>query len=171
MNLTFDQYREKIKKLNGTNVIVVNEKKEILTFKSNYGNKTIMLPGGSLERNELPHHAGQSECEEETGLYPENSSMQLICILMQRVPGIPDVRGYNFLYLSNKVQGTIWESNEGEMPKYLSVKEVFERRAEFGTSYLKMIAHYLLWLEHPVVSVKRLSDPVSVMVEGELITV
>ena len=171
MDLTFEEYRKKIEKLNGANIILADEEGKIYSFKANYGNKKRMLFGGSLERNELPHHAAQSECEEEGGVYPTNASLKLVGVFMQRIAGIPDVRGYNFLYYSNEWQGKFWSSNEGDMPEPWTPKQIFARRDEFDTSYLRMIVHYLLWKENPVVSVKRLSEPVSILFEGELITV
>lgn len=171
MALTFKEYKERVSRLNGANVIRVNKKGEILNFQSKYGNKKRMLPGGKLERNELPQHAVQSETEEETGEYPTNQSLQVIGIFLQRVPGITDVRGFNILFFSDEAIGVLASSDESEMPEFWPPEKIIAQRKEFDTSYVRMVAYYLKWKEDAIVRSVRLSEPISILFEGKLIEI
>jgi ADP-ribose pyrophosphatase YjhB (NUDIX family) len=162
-----------LRKLYGANTIVTNEKDEILVFRSKYGKELFMLPGGKAERNELPQHAALSETEEETDLYITTESLKMVGVFMQRVKGLSDIKGYNFLFHSDKYTGELTGSDESHKPQWMSVDEIIERQKEFGTSYLRMILHYLNWKEdnRQINAAKRMSDPVSVFYKGKMITV
>lgn len=171
MSLTFEEYKKKIEGLNGAHIIVINQKGEILNFKSKYGEKKRMLPGGKLERNELPQHAVQSESEEETGLYPENQSLQLIGVFMQRVPGITEIRGFSILFFSDKTMGKLIESDEGEFPEYWPPEKIISERDKFIVSTPRLVAYYLKWVEDKKVRCTRLAEPLPFLFEGKLIEI
>ena len=162
---------ELLERLNGSNVIITDSEGRILTFRAKYGAKQRMIPGGKLERNELPQYAGQSECEEETGLYPEFLSLKLVASFMQRIAGLPNVRGFNFLFVSDKYQGGLQDSNESEDLKFMNIEEIIQRKDEFQTSYIRMILYYWKWKQDGIVRITRLVEPITVDVNGKAVTV
>jgi len=70
--------------VNGSNVIIEREDGKVLMVKGSY--KYWMLPGGGVERAELPSHAAMEEVLEETGfIIPRRSDLRLISLLTQKV--------------------------------------------------------------------------------------
>ena len=63
---------------NGANLIVLNEREEILVVREKTRKQKWMLPGGEIERGESFRHAAQSETEEETGIVTDENDFLLV---------------------------------------------------------------------------------------------
>lgn len=130
-----------LKKLNGVNVIVEDSQGNVLVGRSTYGEKLFMLPGGGIERGELPKHAAVSEAEEETGVIIEEDNLQLIACFIQRLKGVQSASGNLFLYLCKSYVKSELVAFIPELTeiKFMSFDEIIQRREEFGLAYLRMI--------------------------------
>lgn len=169
MATDLEKYRKKLQRLNGSNVIITNDKGEILSFQATYGKKLRMLPGGALERNEMPQDAGLSETEEELGVYLPHSSLTLVAVYMQRVAGVSDTRGFNFLFASENYKGKVESSDEANNPEFQPYETILANKDEWSTAYLRMVIHYVRWREDKTkVNVMKLAEPVSLLIDGKL---
>lgn len=127
---------------NGANLIVVNSSNSILVVREKTRKQMWMLPGGEVERGEIPSHAAQSETEEETGLITDSVDFRLVAILVQRPKGVV------FLYETHKFRGEVVvpaHSQEVQEARFMTLAEmVEEERAErFRTGYLRMVLRYM----------------------------
>jgi 8-oxo-dGTP pyrophosphatase MutT (NUDIX family) len=181
------EYRERIKRLNGANVIYENELGDILFGKSAFPSRTdgkyrYMLPGGGIDRGETPRHAAATELMEETGihLYENENDIELVGIMMQIVLGVAETNGVVFLYRANKHDGEPMPSTELSEFKYFTHQEIIDLAAcpqkdVIGLGYLRMVCHYINWRQSgqqkPFEA--RLSDPVKIsrFVDSPLISV
>lgn len=134
-----------LKRLNGTNVIIENELGGILVGRSTYGEKLYMLPGGAIERGELPKHATCSETEEETGGLIEEQDLELIAYFIQRLKGVQSASGIVFLFKCTKhtQEKLVAFTPELTDVQFMSIDEIFEKQNEFGVGYFRMILTYL----------------------------
>ena len=130
-----------LKKLNGVNVIIENDKQEILVGRSTYGEKLFMLPGGGIERGELPKHAALSETEEETGIIIQEEYLELIACFIQRLKGVQSASGNLFLYRCNTYTHSELIAFTPELLdiQFMSLENILSRREEFGLAYIRMI--------------------------------
>ncbi|MCC6520883.1 NUDIX hydrolase [Candidatus Nomurabacteria bacterium] len=162
-----------LKKLNGTNVIVENEKGNILVGRSTYGEKLYMLPGGAIERGELPRHAAISETEEETGVVIQEDDLELIAYFIQRLKGVQSASGNLFLYRCNKhaQEKLIAFTPELTDIEFMPVEKIFEKQKEFGVAYFRMILTHLRIKDGFEQTPKeaRLSDVVEYIYKGNRI--
>src|ERR1700733_6497757 len=122
------------KNSNGAHAIVLNQQKQILVVRANYGEKLWMLPGGGIERGESPRHAAQEEVEEETGLMVFEHRMQLIAMCTQRL-------GLAALYETDYYQGNLVLEPTQEIlsVQFMDFQEIIDRREEFGSASIRMI--------------------------------
>lgn len=179
------KYREKVKRLNGANLIYENEKGEILFGKSNFPSETdgkyrFMLPGGGIDRGEHPRHAACTEMAEETGIHFYEKDIELVGLMMQIVRGVAETNGVVFLYRAKVFAGEPSPSQELGEFKYFSHKEIIDLvgcpdRDTIGLGYLRMVCHYINWKQSNQAAPfeTRLSDPVSISgdVHAPLLTV
>ena len=130
-----------LKKLNGVSVIIEDADGSILVGRSTYGEKLFMLPGGGIERGELPKHAAVSETEEETGIIIEEDHLELIACFIQRLKGVQSASGNLFLYRCTTYTHSELVAFIPELTdiKFMSFDEIFSKRKEFGLAYLRMI--------------------------------
>ena len=70
-------------KVNGSNVIIEGSDGKVLMIRGSYG--YWMLPGGGIERAELPVHAAMDEALEETNLLVAKEDLQLVALMVQKV--------------------------------------------------------------------------------------
>ncbi len=167
-------YKERVKKLNGANLIYENEKGEILLGLSGYPSQTdgkyrYMLPGGSIERGEHPCHAACTEMAEETDIHFYEKDLELVATFMQIVIGVAETNGVVFLFRAKKYLGEPKPSEELTEFKYFSHEEIIalaqdEKKDTIGLGYLRMICQYLRWKQSDKKEtiVARLSDKVSI---------
>lgn len=149
---------------NGSNVIIEDkdDKDKVLWVKANYGDKKWMLPGGRIERGELPKHAAQSETEEESGFIVYENDLELIGLFTQK----PD--GLVALYKALKYEGKLLKKSTAEITerKFFSKEWVITNKEEFGLGYLRLYIHYLRAkdgiVKTPIEC--RLADPVDYIV-------
>ncbi|MCX6752983.1 MAG: NUDIX hydrolase [Candidatus Nomurabacteria bacterium] len=134
-----------LKRLNGVNVIIEDEENRILVGRATYGDKLFMLPGGGIDRGELPMHAAMSEVEEEFGVIIQEQDLELIAYFIQRLKGVQSASGILFLFKCNKhtQERLIAFEPELEDIQFMSVEEIFNRQDEFGLAYKRMILAYL----------------------------
>lgn len=134
-----------LKRLNGVNVIIENEKEDILVGRSTYGEKLYMLPGGGIDRGELPKHAVASETEEETGTLIEEQDLELIAYFIQRLKGVQSASGIVFLFrcVKHTQEKLVTFTPELTDVKFMSINEIFEKQTEFGVAYFRMILTHL----------------------------
>jgi 8-oxo-dGTP pyrophosphatase MutT (NUDIX family) len=163
-----------LKKINGVNVMIKNDKGKILVGRSTYGEKLFMLPGGAVERGELPKHAAASETEEETGIIIEERDLILIGYVTQRLKGLQSAQGTVFIYECTKYSEQQLMSFTPELIdiSFMSFEEIYERKNEFGLGYLRMIIAYHRVIEkyEPVIPFeRRLSDSIEIFFNGHLI--
>lgn len=123
---------------NGANIIIVNQKGEILVVRQNYGAKQWMLSGGEIERGESPRHAAQEETWEETGLTVNEEDMHFIALFVQRP------NGFVCLYEATRFSGELISEPTEEIldRQFMSFQEIMNRGEEFGLAYRRMILHY-----------------------------
>lgn len=133
-----------LKKINGVNVILKDNENKILVGRSTYGEQKYMLPGGAIERGELPKHAAISEVEEETGFVIEEKDLTLAGYFTQRLPGVQSAQGTLFLF-----ECTNWEKQELVSIKpelvdieFMSFQDIVNKKELFGLGYLRMIISY-----------------------------
>lgn len=118
-----------------TQIILLNEKDEILIQyeEQPHRGKFISLPGGQIDDNEDPIHATIRECEEETGLIPQNVKLLKVSIPNFRV----DLNSYFFLG-KGFTQGTkqISSSEKSEI-QFINFDEFIElgENQNFRSSY------------------------------------
>lgn len=156
--------------VNGAAVIVTNNEGSILCVRANYGKKQWILPGGGIERGEIPRHGGISELAEETGFLALEKDLTLIGLFTQRVVENGhevDVAGLLCLYHCTKYEGTLAEKVDEEISAraFFSIEEVVAlyQKGEFGRGYAAMTIHFdniRRGLATPVIEA-RLSDPVA----------
>lgn len=173
---TLTHIEEALKKLNGVNVIVENEHGGILTGRSTYGEKKLMLPGGAIERGELSKHAATSETEEETGIVIQEEDLRLVGTFVQRLRGIQSASGFLFLYYCSKFvkeEHVTISGPELEDIRFRSVEEILEKRDDFGLGYIRMIIAFLRVKDKLDKSPmeRRLSDKIDYVYKGKLISV
>ncbi len=134
-----------LKRLNGTNVIVENENEGILVGRSTYGERKFMLPGGGIDRGELPKHAATSETEEETGVLIQEEDLELIAYFIQRLVGVQSASGIVFLFkcTNHAQEKLITFTPELTDIQFMPIDEIFARQAEFSFAYFRMILMYL----------------------------
>ncbi len=134
-----------LKRLNGTNVIVEDENGGILVGRSTYGEKKFMLPGGGIDRGELPKHAVMSEADEETGVLFQEEDLVLIAYFIQRLVGVQSASGIVFLFKCTKhvSEELLTITPELTDVQFMSIDEIFESQAEFGVGYFRMILTHL----------------------------
>jgi len=108
---------------NGAFVIVLNPTDEIVVVQQNYGDHLWMLPGGGIERGELPGHAGQEETEEESGLWIYQHKLELVALFTQRLGLLP-------LFQTSYYEGVLRKepSNEIRAAQFMSFQEIIDRR-------------------------------------------
>jgi len=125
---------------NGANLIVENDKAEILVVKEKSRKQKWLLPGGMIERGESPRHAAQSETEEETGVVTDEADYLLIGLFVQRPKGVV------FLYETHRTKSEISvppDSLEAAEARYMSLDEIINMgEEEFRTAYLRMILRW-----------------------------
>lgn len=164
-----------LKKLNGVNVIVEDENGKILVGRSTYGEQLFMLPGGGIERGELPKHAAVSETEEETGIIIEEDCLELISCFIQRLKGVQSASGNLFLYRCRSYTHSELVAFVPELTdiKFMSFDEIVSRKNEFGLAYFRMILMFMRIKDGFEKTPKeaRLSDIVEYFYKGERIAV
>ncbi|OHA91243.1 MAG: hypothetical protein A2758_02125 [Candidatus Zambryskibacteria bacterium RIFCSPHIGHO2_01_FULL_49_18] len=126
---------------NGANLIVLNEREEILVVREKTRKQKWMLPGGEIERGESFRHAAQSETEEETGIVTDENDFLLVAVFIQRP------KGAVFLYETRRFKGEISvspESLEAAEARFMSFEEILKMAEadEFRTGYLRMILRW-----------------------------
>lgn len=98
------------------------------------------LPGGGIDRGELPRHAAQSEAEEESGAVTDEETYQLIAIFAQRPYGVA------FLYETKKYKGSIGvsrDNTEVSEARIFPFKEILAMgEAGVRTAALRMILRW-----------------------------
>lgn len=168
-------FEEALKKMNGVNVIVENANGDILTGRSTYGEKKLMLPGGGIERGELSKHAASSEAEEETGIIIQEEDVVLIGYFIQRLRGVP-ASGFLFLYHCTKYVETehiaISDPELVEV-RFRSIDEILEAPHDFGLGYIRMILQFLR-IKNGFDTAPfegKLSDKVNYVYNGKLISI
>ena len=127
---------------NGANLIVVDNSAAMLVVREKTRKQMWMLPGGEVERGEVPSHAAQSETEEETGIITDSADFRLVALLVQRPKGVV------FLYETRHYRGDIVvpaHSLEVQEAKFMTLAEIVsEAKAErFRTGYVRMILRYM----------------------------
>ncbi len=129
---------ERKRELNGANLIVEDGQGRILVHKERTRKNLWMLPGGGVERGEMPEHAAQSETEEETGIITDAATYRDVGWFVQKPSGVV------FLFATNRYEGElITEPNdESEDACFLSLNEIVRRQEEFRTSTLRMILRW-----------------------------
>jgi 8-oxo-dGTP pyrophosphatase MutT (NUDIX family) len=141
---------------NGSNLIVVQEDGSILVERERTRLQQWMLPGGGIDRGESPRHAAQAETEEETGIITDEATYRLIGFFIQKPKGVV------FLYETTVFSGSlITEPNEEvSEARFMGLREIIERKAEFRTAYLRMILRYIRckYRVDPIPYEGRLSD-------------
>ena len=136
-------------KVNGANVVVENDAGEVLMVKGSYG--YWMLPGGGVERAELPGHAALGEALEEAGLVIERADLRLIAILVQKVvhekKTLP-ISGFVCLYHCSNFSGELSteKTNEIHERRFMPLDEIFNAYEQdpqlMRRPYVKMLAYY-----------------------------
>ena len=128
-----EKLKKALSRLNGSNVIVENQEEEILVGRSKYGTKLFMLPGGGIERGELPKHAGAAEAEEETNVVIEEKNLTLIGYFIQRIKYVESASGVLFLYWTTIYSDAEIASETEEFTdiQFMSFDEFMERKDEF----------------------------------------
>lgn len=170
-----ERLKKALSRLNGSNVIVENQEEEILVGRSKYGTKLFMLPGGGIERGELPKHAGAAEAEEETNVVIEEKNLTLIGYFIQRIKYVESASGVLFLYWTTIYSDAEIASETEEFTdiQFMSFDEIMERKDEFGTGYLRAIVWWKRRKDgidtEPVE--KRLSDKVDYIHNGKFISI
>ncbi|MEK7579325.1 MAG: NUDIX hydrolase [Patescibacteria group bacterium] len=134
-------------KVNGANVVIEGPDETFLLELGSYGRW--MLPGGGVERAELPVHAGMDETLEETGLIVAQEDLQLIALLVQKVvrggQTIP-ISGIVALYRCDKYDGKLPTEPNDEVVEWKFV--TFERALELYQQgkllrgYMRMLVIY-----------------------------
>lgn len=167
-------YRERIKRLNGVNLIYENEQGDIFLAKSTLASPTdgkfrFKLPGGSINSGEPPRHATCAKMTETTSIHFNEKDIDLVGIMMQITPGVTETNGFVFLYRAQKYAGNPILSEKLSEYNYFSHEEIIELAKEhqkntIGLGYLRMICHYINWKQNGggAPFEIRLSDPVSI---------
>src|ERR1035437_4533901 len=164
--LELQALKKAIDRINGVNSILENEEGEIAILRQNYVEKKLMLPGGGVERGELPKHACTEETDEETGLLVEETDLIFQGQLIQRVPvhGYGNIPGFVNLYWTKKFTGNLIKLPIQEVSEieFMDINQILQRRNEFSLAYLRMIIHHLRIISGLVKSPieVRLSDSV-----------
>lgn len=125
---------------NGSNLIVLDKDERILVVREKTREKRWMLPGGGIERGELPLHACITETEEESGLLVPSAHIRLIGHFVQQPIGVV------FLYETHYYKGeiVITEDNEDvSEARFMSLEEIVANAQDFRLAYLRMIARYM----------------------------
>jgi ADP-ribose pyrophosphatase YjhB (NUDIX family) len=127
---------------NGANLIVENEREEILAVREKTRKQAWILPGGEVERGEKPSHAAQSETEEETGIVTDVADYTQVAMLVQRPKGLV------VLYSTKRYKGNIIispHSQEVQDARFMSFREIMQlaERDEFRTGYVRMVLRYM----------------------------
>lgn len=157
MSITVDERDLK----NGANLVVVNDKDEILVVREKSRKQLLMLPGGEVERGESPRHAAQSETEEEAGIVTDEAHFRLIAIFVQKP------KGFVILYETRRWSGeiTVEHSDDTSEAFFISIDEIVRRQEEFRTGSLRMILRYIRCVRgiDQIPYEGRLSDPVELL--------
>ncbi|MFB6891672.1 NUDIX domain-containing protein [Kitasatospora sp. NPDC056327] len=111
----------------GHQVLVLNRDGAVLLIGTTYRNG-LMLPGGSAERNELPHLAARRHIETETGLaLPLARVLAVDYVSTQLLP-----EGVNFVYWGGRLVPTQEEIVRCHRPPAEIVELRWAHRAELG---------------------------------------
>ena len=123
---------------NGAFLVVVNAKGELLLVKRKK-NGLWELPGGTIERGELPAHAAQEETEEESGVLTDAVTFTFVAQFTQRPYGIVN------LYETRKSSGRIdvpEDSDEVLAARWMSFEQIIKQPKKMGTGALRMILRW-----------------------------
>jgi 8-oxo-dGTP pyrophosphatase MutT (NUDIX family) len=136
-------------KKDGAFGIIEDTEQRILMGRAAYGAKLLQLPGGGVERGELPSTAAANEILEETGLFVSRENLTLIAILGQlravwegKTIGIA---GNVFLYHVTAYEGDLFDQPDDEIleRKFLSVEEIIagydQKRVARGAARMVLI--------------------------------
>lgn len=149
---------ETLIRVNGTNVIVPNVKGEILLGRATYATAEshglpgkFMLPGGAIDRNELPYLGAQSEVLEESAYYISDDQLTMIGLLKQKFQRVA-AEGLVVLYeaqLAETHRNRITVSPEMKDLRFFSKEEIIElhRQKEILNGYMRPIVHYWKYKE------------------------
>ncbi|MEE1822638.1 NUDIX hydrolase [Streptomyces sp. BE20] len=111
----------------GHQALILNRDGAVLLIGTAYKNG-LMLPGGSAERNELPHLAARRHTETETGLaLPLARVLAVDYVSMQLLP-----EGVNFVYWGGRLVPTQEEIVRRHRPPAEIVELRWAHRAELG---------------------------------------
>ncbi len=129
---------------NGSFVVCLNGKGEILTGVQRYGAKKRTLPGGGVHPNEHADMAGLREVHEESGLFLLARNLSLVGLMSQRIPAMPNVTGLVAIF-ETAVTETTARYTDGELDdfEWLSIYDAVRRREEFSPPMLRV-----MWLAH-----------------------
>jgi len=124
---------------NGANLIVLDEAQRLLIVREKTRESKLMLPGGGIERGEVPTHAAQSETGEETGIITDESHFRLVGYFAQRPSGVV------FLFETSRYSGEISIADDNpdtSEAKFMGLDDIIQRKEEFRLAYLRMILRY-----------------------------
>jgi len=99
---------------NWVNIIPVTKQKNVILieqYRHGIDDITIEIPGGLIEKDEEPRHAGQRECIEETGFSGANDAVLL------------GITTPNPAFLTNKCYSYLWLDCEKKFEQKLDVNE------------------------------------------------
>lgn len=170
-------YHKTLKRLNGTNIIFENKEKEILLGWDKY-HQMFALPGGAIERGELPKESAQSEAREETGIIADVCEMHYLGMFLQRLPKAHEVRGFVYLYVCQSFTDTELQKETKEMTDIQFYNQEFimnlimNQPEKIGRGYAKMLLQYFRirdGYDHRNFE-KRLSDDYDYLWNGKLIS-
>jgi ADP-ribose pyrophosphatase YjhB (NUDIX family) len=140
-------------RMNGTSVIITDGTK-ILLGRANYAADayagkigSYMLPGGAIDRNELPIFGAASEVDEETAYVTNDSDLNLIAVFKQRSQKVVAFEGLVLLYEAKTYRergSRIVATPELVDVEFFTKNEIFDlyNKGEIYRGYMRILIHY-----------------------------
>lgn len=125
---------------NGAFAIIRNPEKKILMVRRR-SSGLWELPGGTVERGELPSHAAQEETEEESGAIVDAVRFVLVGQFVQRPSGLVSLYEDPKPY-TGKIQLNFRNHEEVSAAAFRSFELILKQPGKVGTGALRMILRW-----------------------------
>jgi 8-oxo-dGTP pyrophosphatase MutT (NUDIX family) len=117
-------------------IVVVNQAQRLLLVKSSDRKDVWELPGGKVEKGELPFNAAIRELSEETGLIATMSTLRYVGSFSRSIPHDPNSVWRHYLYTITVTEPTICIDNDEIIDyKWITRHEIPAESLEFTSHF------------------------------------